>query len=241
MLRLKILYEDETLVAIDKPAGFFTHPPEDKNVRMAPRWNALGILEAQLGRKLFPAHRLDRATSGVLVYAKDAGTAASLQRQFRTQGAKKTYACFVRGRTPNAFECNTPLSGKDGVSYPSLTHFTAIHTVALPWPSSPSGMREFSLLLANPVTGRFHQIRRHLASLSFPIVGDKRHGDKKVNRAFLAVQPREQLYLRALSLEITALDMPIEIRARWPGGWHALFDAIGFCPLTSSQASLEKP
>jgi tRNA pseudouridine65 synthase len=222
LLALRIVYEDDFLVAVDKPAGFHSHAPEDKSVPCPHRWNALAILQNQVGTDLFPVHRLDRATSGLLLFSKQRAKNSFLQRQFQENTVEKSYLCLVRGHIPEPLLISLPLKNDSGEMLESRTSITPIF-----WPVLG---RELTLLWARPHTGRFHQIRRHLAHISHPVVGDSQHGDRKFNREYF---PGEKLFLRSMSLGLRhpSSDEPISLRVRWGKNWHALFDRVGFCPL----------
>lgn len=228
MLAFRILYQDDCLVAVDKPAGFHTHPPEDKTIRISPKWNGLKILERQFQSRLYPVHRLDRAASGVLVLSRKIEWNRSLQEQFANRSVKKTYACVARGRISDSLALEAPLQQKDGPAQEAKTQVQPAFTFPLPCGEST---REFTLAFAYPETGRFHQIRRHLAQASHPLLGDSRHGDKKVNRAVKENTQLDRLFLRCMEMElkhpITA--EPLRVRTRWSKEWHRLFDFAGAC------------
>jgi tRNA pseudouridine65 synthase len=232
MLAFRILFEDESLVAIDKPAGFHSHPPEDKKIRLNQRWNALGIIQKQLGVKLYPAHRLDRATSGVLLLSKRPELNSALQMQFQSREVRKVYACVVRGQLRGAAELSEPLRTETGQEN-ALTQVSELGAFSLPIAGPDGADRKFTFVEAIPVTGRFHQIRRHLAQMSLPIVGDTRHGDKKLNREFSQLTGIQCLLLRCRSLEFAHPEGGelVKISARWGRDWHQVFDRMNFCPI----------
>lgn len=172
MVPLRILHQDEFLVAIDKPAGMIVHPGRDP---VEPEWIAMKRLRDQLGQRVFPAHRLDRPTSGVLLFSLDRETAGLAQQAFELRQVAKTYHAIVCGRVPERWTCETPLaSGGESEALPARTSFERLSV-------SPEGCfageRDLilSLLKATPFTGRFHQIRRHLQQAGKPIVGDFRY------------------------------------------------------------------
>jgi len=232
MLGFRILFEDEDLVAIDKPAGFHSHPPEDKAIRLNPRWDALGILQKQLCGKLYPAHRLDRATSGILLFSKKRELNSVLQTQFQGREVKKVYACVVRGRLQGKAVIDQPLP-KEEANETALTLVEERGSFSLPIQGPQGLLRQFTFVEAIPVTGRFHQIRRHLAQMSLPIVGDTRHGDKKLNREFSQLTGIQCLLLRCRSLEFAHPEGGelVKISARWGRDWHQVFDRMHFCPI----------
>jgi tRNA pseudouridine65 synthase len=232
MLAFRILHEDEALLAVDKPAGFHSHPPEDKSIRLNPRWNGLAILERQLGQKLFPAHRLDRATSGLLILSKRREANFALQRQFQERAVAKTYFCLVRGTFRGETRIEAPLKKDNGEEEEAITLAEECASFSLSIPGPDGRDRVFTLVRATPLTGRYHQIRRHLARIGFPLVGDTRHGDRRVNRAFAELTGIDRLFLRCARLELKHpfSGEALSVTAPWNRDWHWLFDQIGVCP-----------
>jgi tRNA pseudouridine65 synthase len=232
MKLLRILYQDEHLVAVQKPAGMHVHPPEDARHRIADDQNCLKVLKTQLQRWVFPVHRLDRATSGVLVFALGEHSASHLGQQFQNREVTKTYLAVVRGWTGPEWIVDRPLKEAGDAQ----TQFVRIATVQLPWKNERFDQSRYSLLFANPLTGRLHQIRRHLAGQGNPIIGDSRYGDGHHNQLFRENLGHLGLLLHAHSL---VLKHPLHGRrmrfqARFPKIWHPIFDAFGVCPWTDS-------
>lgn len=172
MSPLRILFQDEFLVAIDKPAGMIVHPGRDPDP--AERI-AMKRLRDQLSKLVFPAHRLDRPTSGVLLFALDRESAARAQQAFETRKVVKTYHAIVCGRVPERWVCETPLnSTPEGDALPAATSFERLAESAEGrFAAEPTLVLSF--LSVTPATGRFHQIRRHLQESGHPIVGDFRY------------------------------------------------------------------
>jgi len=235
-LKLRVVDESPSWVLIDKPAGFHTHPPEDKTMRISPRWNALAILERQLNRELFPMHRLDRATSGLLLYSKNRSLNGALQAQFASRQISKTYFSLLRGKFIGEANLDSALKSENGSMQQAETKVSAYISFTLPILHPNGGDRYFTIVRAEPLTGRFHQIRRHLAQLGFPIIGDTRHGDRKLNREFAALTGCARLFLRAMTLEFICPDTGKNrsLHAQWSRDWHRIFELAGACPLTSS-------
>lgn len=213
MLPLQILFQDESLVAIDKPAGMIVHPgrdPEDT------KWIAMKRLRDQLGQRIFPIHRLDRPTSGVLLFALDKKTAAIAQQTFEQREVIKTYLAIVAASTPEQWNCETPL--KKNPEDEPLSAETSFERIAITssgdFPNHPGLV--LSLIKATPLTGRFHQIRRHLLEAGFPIVGDFRYAG--MNRSFelgkiLGTGTRMLLQAKSLKLRHPHTQELIEIHA----------------------------
>ncbi|MBG7606697.1 MAG: pseudouridylate synthase [Verrucomicrobia bacterium] len=172
MTPLNILYQDEYLVAIDKPAGMLVHPGRDVE---GPEWIAMKRLRDQLEMHIFTIHRLDRPTTGVLLFALDKKSSGLTQQAFEQRKVTKTYHAIVCGKTPEQWECEIPLQADSGDK--TLSAQTSFQRLAVTpeaaFPADPALV--LSLLRAAPTTGRFHQIRRHLLEAGYPIVGDFRY------------------------------------------------------------------
>jgi tRNA pseudouridine65 synthase len=203
----------------------------------------LGILERQLGCELSPAHRLDRAASGLLLFAKESGARSLLQQQFQAGEVAKTYYVLVRGEPNGHCEFREPLRDANCVEQPSVTRAEPCFSFTLPLPHPKGGNRRFTILAVKPETGRYHQIRRHFAGAGFPLLGDTRHGDRRLNREFTALTGLSCLFLRCMELEFrcpTSGERVLAAASRWTRGWHQLFELAGACPLTASPSRAPK-
>ncbi|HMX41907.1 MAG TPA: pseudouridine synthase [Saprospiraceae bacterium] len=196
-----LLYDDEHLVVINKPPGILVHRSRLSEDRVF----VLQLLRDQIGQHLYPAHRLDRATSGVLAFGKTPDAATALGAQFMDKSLEKRYLAIVRGFLPDAGTIDYPLADEESGKgpLPALTRYRCLRHSVRDW---PIGLRyptaRFSLLEVSPETGRRHQIRKHLAHLRHPIINDPRHGDVKQNKYF-----RDQLGLTRLLLHAQALTL----------------------------------
>jgi len=236
MVKLRILYQDEDLVAVDKPAGFQVHPPENSMHSISAATNCLAILSRQLGQYLYPVHRLDRATSGVLIFALRSEIAAKFQEQIQQGVLKKTYYAVVRGWTANEGVIDHALKAEDEPTpKPAITHYQTLRNIELDWAVGRYQTSRYSLVEVVPETGRFHQIRRHFAHLSHPLIGDSVHGDGRHNRVFREKVGTDSLLLKAYSLSFThpVTGESLSVVSRWGGLWHRVFDLFGFCPYQS--------
>ena len=183
-----VLYRDELVLVVSKPSGLLTHRGWAND-----RDNALVRARAIAGCHVHPVHRLDRATSGVLLFALDEQAAAALGAQLEAHGFDKRYLALVRGLTEDAFEIDYPLraleAGPEAEKKPARSSLTRL-----------GSFERYSLLETIPHTGRSHQLRRHLKHVSHPILGDTRYGDGAHNRAC-----RERFGLHRLALHAAAL------------------------------------
>ncbi|MCY0966996.1 tRNA pseudouridine(65) synthase TruC [Parathalassolituus penaei] len=187
---LEILYQDDYLVAINKPSGLLVHRSEiDRHETEF----ALQLLRNQLGRKVYPVHRLDKPTSGVLVFALSSEIASLMVDQWRERAVDKRYLAVVRGYMPEFTHLDYAMSppvdkyAKNEVPKPpqeAITDFRCLATVEIPVEIDKYPQSRYSLVEAQPHTGRKHQIRRHLKHLSHPIIGDARYGKGHHSRYF---------------------------------------------------------
>ncbi len=230
----KLLYRDPHLVAIDKPAGFQVHPPEDPTHRVSDSTNCLFLLRKQLEQYLYPVHRLDRATSGVVVYALSQEAASVLGTAFQNREVHKVYYAVVRGWTDDQGEFDDALKaeGEGQPAMQSLTRFVTLSRIELSTPVGRYKTARYSLVEVEPVTGRKHQIRRHFANRSHPLIGDSVYGDLAHNRFFQDKFSRRMLYLRAhaISFKHPTSGVQMQVSGRWNGAWHSIFDLFGVCP-----------
>ncbi|MEM6344483.1 MAG: pseudouridine synthase [Bacteroidota bacterium] len=192
-----VLYEDERLIAINKPSGILVHRTRISEDKIF----VLQLLRDQIGQKVFPVHRLDRATSGILLFAKDSETASWLGRQFQDQQLDKTYLAVVRGYLPLRGTIDYALTNRSPQEpQKAITHYQRLQQCELPVAIGRYDTARYSLIQAKPETGRFHQIRRHFSHLRHPIIGDKKHGDVKHNNYWRDHWEIARLLLHAQSL-----------------------------------------
>jgi len=206
---LDILFEDEHLVAINKPHNLLVHhSPMAAEIKEA----ALQQLRDQLGHKVYPMHRLDRPTSGVLIFAKNSEAAKLGQVLFEASSTTKEYLAVVRGFAPESITLDREVQAADSKKAKAAkTHFIRLNTIELPHAVHPYNSARYSLIKAQPFTGRMHQIRLHLRHLRHVIVGDKKYGDRYHNRFIAAHYGWPQLFLHA---NILQFDHPIEHQKR---------------------------
>jgi tRNA pseudouridine65 synthase len=186
---------------------------------------ALQLLRDQIGQHVFPVHRLDKPTSGVLVFALSADVAKTLGEQFLTQTIEKTYLAIVRGHIIDEGVVDYALkekldkiadkmAKKDKPAQVALTFFNRLDKFELPFAVSKYPTARYSLVKLTPKTGRKHQLRRHLAHINHPIVGDTTHGDGKHNTFIRQQFNCNQLALTCKSMSLThpVSDAPLVLR-----------------------------
>jgi len=161
---------------------------------------AVQLLRDQLGQRVYPVHRLDRKTGGVLLFALNEPLNAAMQTLFMEGRVQKTYLAIVRGHTPDTLDIDYPLRRDDGVLQEAFTRLNTLWRTALPLPSGEHATSRYSLVELTPTTGRMHQLRKHMAHVFHPIIGDRPHGCNKQNRLFLETFGMNTLLLHARRL-----------------------------------------
>ena len=220
---LNILYRDETLIAIDKPSGLLVHRSliDKHETRFA-----IQLLRDQIGQRVYPLHRLDKPTSGVLLFALTETAARAMGAVFEDNAVSKKYLAVVRGYTPEQDRIDYPLredldrmtdarAQQDKPAQPAVTDYTRLATLELQISDGRHPTSRYSLLNVTPRTGRKHQIRRHMKHIFHPIIGDTTHGDGRHNRIFREHLHCQRLLLCAQQLSFTHPNSgaPITIRA----------------------------
>ncbi|RQP11960.1 pseudouridine synthase [Parapedobacter defluvii] len=207
---LDILYKDEHLIAVNKPAGLLVHRSSIANDASQ---FALQLLRDQIGQLVYPAHRLDRKTSGILLFSLDKASDSKMQQLFASRQTHKTYLAILRGYTPQKGEIDYPLKKENGSMQDALTRFSTVASAEISLPFGKHQTSRYSLVEARPETGRMHQLRRHFAHILHPIIGDRPHGCNKQNRLWKQTFHMDTLLLHASKLHfrhpITGLDLTI--------------------------------
>ncbi len=236
MRSLSILYQDEHLVAVNKPSGLLVHRT---NLDRHETENAMHLVRDQLRQWVYPFHRLDKATSGVLVFALDQETARRMTQSFSEGRIAKVYLAIVRGYTREAERIDHPLRdrwdkmtdqnadrGRPGKE--AITEYRRLATIELPHPVGRYATARYSLIQAMPFTGRNHQIRRHLKHVFHPVVGDTAYGDGKQNEFFRTKFSCHRLLLHAQGIEFIHphTDRQLHIQAPLDDAFGALLETL---------------
>lgn len=229
-----ILYRDDVLVAINKPSGLVVHRGHAND-----RVTALSLVRRFVGQWVYPVHRLDRGTSGALIFALNPRGAARIQEQFVAQRISKRYLALTRGvpkaegyidhpiprgpRTNNTRHepLREPVAPKKD---PARTYFEVREEYR------QSGSRSFAWVALRPTTGRRHQLRRHMKHISHPIVGDVKYGDGRVNRDLRVRFGLRRLALHAVTLQLAHpfRDEVVRIEAKVPDDLWGPLTQMGF-------------
>ena len=215
---LSVVYQDEHIVAIYKPAGLLVHrSPIDKHETRF----AVQLLRDQLGRHVYPLHRLDRPTAGLLLFALDSETASAMNAQMMSNGMQKSYRALVRGYVNSAGMIDYALKyrwdkyadadrTKQVVPQSAHSDYWPLAHYELPFAVGRYNTARYSWLGLTPHTGRKHQLRRHMLHLRHPIVGDTTHGDGKHN-GFL----RDQFGCHRLMLVCVSMGFYHPVSGEW--------------------------
>ena len=204
---MNILYRDDYLVSVDKPPGLLVHRT---GLDAGETRFALQLLRDQIGQPVWPVHRLDKGTSGVLLFALDAATARAMGQAFeRGEAMRKTYRAVVRGWPPESGVIDHPLkrmpddmrTEREEIQ-DALTHYRLLECYELPLAQGAFPSTRCALVELQPVTGRRHQLRRHMKHIAHPIIGDATHGKGPLNRALAELLGLQRLWLHACRLEL---------------------------------------
>jgi len=235
---LTILYQDEYLVVIDKPAGLFVHRSfMDKYEQ----YFAVQLLRDQLGQYVYPVHRLDKPTSGVLIFALSKQVARLLGQQFSEHTINKTYFALVRGHLLSNGLIDYPLQEKldklgdkfvaaDKPAQSAQSYYQSVANATLPVSVGKYPTARYSLIKLTPKTGRRHQLRRHLAHLRHPIIGDINYGDNKQNPFFIDFFGFKRLMLLAKSISFyhPIAQHTLTISVVFDEQWQTVFNQLGW-------------
>jgi tRNA pseudouridine65 synthase len=214
---LHVLYVDAHLVVVNKPSGLLVHRgwDNDDDVMLFRVRDALG------GAHVHPVHRLDRGTSGALLLARTKAAASRLAEAFEHHRVDKRYLALVRGHPPESGTIEYPIpKSEGGARVPAVTRFRAI---------ARSTVERCSLVEAEPLSGRLHQIRRHLRHLGHPLIGDVKYGSGALNRHYRAAYQLHRLALHATSIGFAHPDSgaPLSVRAPLPDDLAQALAALG--------------
>ncbi|GKX58767.1 tRNA pseudouridine(65) synthase TruC [Leminorella grimontii] len=240
---LDILYQDEHLVAVNKPSGWLVHRSWlDRNEKVV----VMQTVRDQIGQHVFTVHRLDRPTSGVLLMALSSDVARMMAQQFERHQVHKVYHAVVRGYVEGSGKIDYALveqldkiadkfADRNKDAQDAVSHYRGLATIEVPVAVGPYQTARYSLVELRPETGRKHQLRRHMSHLSHPIVGDSSYGDLRHNRAVAAHFncPRLMLHASHLALTHPVTGQPLLISAPWDLPWQGVMNAFSWpeeCP-----------
>ena len=227
---LEIVFQDDYLVAINKPHGLLVHRTRLSDER---NFFALQMLRNQIDQHVFPVHRIDRKTSGVLLFALDQDIHQKMQLKFSLGEVNKKYLAIVRGYCEDEGIIDYPVRKENGRLADAVTMYKTIEKVEVDIPMGPHKTSRYSFVEAFPKTGRMHQIRRHFAHINHPIIGDRPHGCQIQNRLFKNKWNMTTMMLHADELlflhPVTNVNM--KIKATLHNDFKETIRILGFRPL----------
>ncbi|MBC8211946.1 MAG: hypothetical protein H8E21_12865 [Gammaproteobacteria bacterium] len=225
---LAILHQDEHIIVIHKPAGLLMHrSPISRDTVFV-----LQTLRNQIGQRVYPIHRLDRATSGVLAFGMSSKMAQIVTQQFEHHLVEKEYRALVRGWVDDSGQINHPVSDEDSnkKSQEAITDYRCLQKIELPYAVDRYSSARYSLVSISPRTGRRQQIRKHFKHISHHLIGDTTHGNGKHNQFF-----REQYGIHRLMLSShrLCLDHPVTrkrlcFKAEAESEWEKVFEVFNW-------------
>lgn len=238
MTSLPVLYQDQYLIAVNKPSGLLVHRSA---IDRHETENAMRTVRNQLGQWVYPFHRLDKATSGVLLFGLDTETARRMTGSFTAGEVSKTYLAVVRGYVEEAGRIDhalkeqvhataDPRTDRDKPAQEAITEYRRLATIEIAEPVGRYATGRFSLVQVTPLTGRNHQIRRHMKHLFHPVIGDTTYGDGKQNEFFRTKFGCHRLLLHAGSVRFRHpySGEELQIQAPLDDGFSALLGTLAW-------------
>ena len=229
-LELDILYKDKHLVAINKPHGLVVH--RSQYVGAADAF-AVQELRNQLDQRVYPCHRLDRKTGGVLLFALNKENDSLMQQQFAQKLVAKKYLAIVRGYTNDSGVIDYPLTNEKGKIQEAITIYKTLNRAELDIPLGAFNTSRYSLVEISPQTGRMHQIRKHFAHIFHPIIGDRPHGCNKQNKLFKKKWNMNTMMLHAseINFKHPIIEKEITIKAKLNSEFNRVMVLMGWSKL----------
>ena len=230
---IPVLHRDDRLIAVHKPAGMVVHPTD---LAREETISLMLLVRRMVRQRVWPVHRLDRPTSGIVLFALDREAAGELGRQLQAHAVAKRYLAVVRG-VPVDQTIDYPLKElplyrtdlKRAEPLEAVTHLKRLAQVELPVAAGRYPTSRYALVELAPVTGRRHQLRRHLKHIFHPIIGDTTYGDGAHNRAFRDHLDSRRLLLCAVALTVTHphARTPLTITAPPETGFTRVLERLG--------------
>ena len=229
-MNFEIIFEDAFLLVVCKPNNMVVHHAyHSRNV--ADETSLLQLIQEEKGIKVYPIHRLDRKTSGIILLAKETQYVSKFQELFTNNEIEKTYYGVVRGHAPETKTIASPVKGKDGkVHKEALTHLKTLAQITLDIPVKPYDASRYSLVALQPKTGRMHQLRVHALKISHPLIGDAKYGDKNHDLMYANNFGWKNLFLHAgeLAFKHPFSEEKCILKAAFPKDWIALFEEFSW-------------
>ena len=216
-MKIEILYQDEDIVAVNKPSGIIVHPWKE----CADKVSLMKMVKETTGKWVYPVHRLDRPVSGVIFFAFSSESANNLKIALESSSSMKIYLGLCKGVLKESGIINYPL--KNQARTTSKASSTAF------WPITSNGF--ITLVKFRIMTGRYHQIRRHCSAMSHQLIGDSKYGKGRINRFYKENFGLNRLFLHCMG---TKLFLPnekqLEIAAPLPDDLNSVLRSLEFVP-----------
>lgn len=229
-MSLEIIFEDDYLICVHKPNNMLVHHAQHSR-NVADETSLLQLIVDETGLKVYPIHRLDRKTSGIILLAKETQFVSKFQELFTNNEIQKTYFGVVRGFSPETKVIDSPVKGRDAnVHKEALTHLKTLEQVTLDIPVKPYDSSRYSLVELSPKTGRMHQLRVHMNKISHPLIGDTKYGDKNHDVMFDENFGWKNMFLHAGKLEFTHpfTSDKLTLKSTFPKDWIAMFETFSW-------------
>jgi len=225
-MNLDIIFEDQFIICVNKPNNMVVHHAyHSRNV--ADETSLLQLIQAEKGIKVYPIHRLDRKTSGIILLAKETIHVSKFQELFTNNEIEKTYYGVVRGFSPESKTIDSPVKGRDAsIHKDALTYLKTLEQIVLEIPVKPYDSSRYSLVELKPKTGRMHQLRVHTSKISHPLIGDIKYGDKNQDLMFEENFGWKNIFLHAghLKFKHPFSEEVLILKANFPKDWISLFE-----------------
>ena len=225
-MSLEIIFEDDYIICVNKPNNVLVHHAFlSRNV--GDEDSLLQLIEKEFGIKVYPVHRLDRKTSGLILLAKEKEYVSKFQELFTTKQIQKTYFGVVRGFSPETKTIDSPVKGRDAnVHKEALTYLRTLANITLDIAVKPYDSSRYSLVEFLPQTGRMHQLRVHSNKISHPLIGDAKYGDKNHDTMFAENFGWKNLFLHAGKLEFIHpfSSEKMILKGSFPKDWIEMFE-----------------
>tara|TARA_B110000483_G_scaffold101053_1_gene123814 strand:+ start:19 stop:723 length:705 start_codon:yes stop_codon:yes gene_type:complete len=225
-MNLDIIFEDQFIICVNKPNNMVVHHAyHSRNV--ADETSLLQPIQAEKGIKVYPIHRLDRKTSGIILLAKETIHVSKFQELFTNDEIEKTYYGVVRSFSPESKTIDSPVKGRDAsIHKDALTYLKTLEQIVLEIPVKPYDSSRYSLVELKPKTGRMHQLRVHTSKISHPLIGDIKYGDKNQDLMFEENFGWKNIFLHAghLKFKHPFSEEVLILKANFPKDWISLFE-----------------
>jgi tRNA pseudouridine65 synthase len=225
-MNLDIIFEDQFIICVNKPNNMVVHHAyHSRNV--ADETSLLQLIQAEKGIKVYPIHRLDRKTSGIILLAKETIHVSKFQELFTNDEIEKTYYGVVRSFSPESKTIDSPVKGRDAsIHKDALTYLKTLEQIVLEIPVKPYDSSRYSLVELKPKTGRMHQLRVHTSKISHPLIGDIKYGDKNHDLMFEENFGWKNMFLHAghLKFKHPFSEEVLILKANFPKDWISLFE-----------------